>query len=286
MAKTFGSSTKKLETGQTYLSIRTCTAVIASSRLNCPYCGSKLVESRVPSKDKATEIFCKLKGESTAWIIDLSSNLCTTCGFWFAECTKGRGSFNAVHRYAAAAVKRVFPIDIPEPPMSELVEYLRRHPERMREIHPTAFEKLVAECFRANWKPVEVVHVGKTNDGGIDLILVKGEGTKWLVQCKRRSKTQSTESVSTVREMLGTLLAEGNLRGIVVSSADHFSYEAQKLKGNKNLSEKGSKIDLIDYGVLREMLIGGTFGPKIDTDLQTTTEEFVLDGPWSSIFAR
>jgi len=66
------------------------------------------------------------------------------------------------------------------------------------------------------------------------------------------------EGVSTLRNLLGTLLIEGISQGIVVSTADHFTYQAYKA-ANKAES-KGYLIKLIDRGKLDRML--SPFLPK------------------------
>ena len=44
------------------------------------------------------------------------------------------------------------------------------------------------------------------------------------------------------------------MRGIVVTTADHFSYHAQRLASAPRLRELGYEIDLTDIGILRQLL--------------------------------
>jgi hypothetical protein len=97
------------------------------------------------------------------------------------------------------------------------------------------------------------MHVGKSADGGIDVLLVTTSNKKILVQVKRRTRP-STEPVETVRSLLGVLLTNGSLHGIVVSTADHFSWAAKSLVSQFMLNPVGHRIDLRDFGKLREMV--------------------------------
>jgi hypothetical protein len=250
--------------------------------LPCPYCRTPLHQGHT-----AIEIGNRFLREqdNPAKAVRLSEELrlCTSCGFWRASYSESRGFWGLAVAYAAG-VQRIFPLDAPEAPLRELFEYLRRKPERLARINPNQFEKVVGECFRATWGPVEAKYVGGPDDGGIDVVLVMTEGSRWLIQCKRRAALNSSEGVRVVRELLGTLRAEDELRGIVVSTADHFTYQARQLAARPNLVEAGYEIKLYDFGLLREMLIGAPIGPLVSSDTSDPIE--ISDGPWTSFFVN
>lgn len=248
--------------------------------LPCPYCRTPLRQGHTAIE--ATNRILRAQ-DDLARPVRLSEELrlCASCGFWRASYSESRG-FGGLARAYAAGVQRVFPLDAPEAPLRELFEYLRRKPERLTRINPNRFEKIVGECFRATWGPVEVKYVGGPDDGGIDVVLVMAEGSRWLIQCKRRLALNSSEGVRVVRELLGTLRAEDELRGIVVSTADHFTYQARQLAARPNLVGAGYEIKLYDFGLLREMLIGAPIGPLVDHGNSEPVQ--VNDGPWSSFF--
>ncbi len=252
----------------------------------CPYCGEVMLDIVLPSGLPPGTGRTMVDLLSRRWFMERSLRLCTKCGFWKTFSDEFRGIYNGSIRTYAAAVQNMFPIDIPGPPMAELIEYTRRHPHKVGNLHPKGFEKIVAECFRANWNPVEVIHVGGPNDDGIDLSLVKSDSIRWLIQYKCRESAAGVEGVSTVRELLGTLLSEGDLRGIVVSSNDHFSYHARRLAKKPNLIESGYEVELFDYGILKELLIGTGLAPEIKVRPTKNSAEISLNGPWQSFFSR
>jgi predicted helicase len=154
----------------------------------------------------------------------------------------------------------------------------------MRHVHPKAFERLVAECFRANWKPVETLHVGRVGDNGIDVILIMSDEQRWLIQCKCRQREGAVEGVQPVRELLGTLVASGEMCGIVVSTADHFSYHAQRLSRKKAVVDAGYQIKLVDEGILRQMLADNSMAPEFSLLNRRGWVEQSTDAPWFEFF--
>ena len=135
---------------------------------------------------------------------------------------------------------------------TELLQYLRLHPASWHALDPKQMELLVAEVFRANYRPSEVLHVGRPDDGGVDVIFVDSDRGKWLVQVKSHAYSSASEGVGTIRNLLGAILLEGALRGVVVPNADHFTYRACEAAGRAQ--EKGYTIRLIDKGKLNRML--------------------------------
>jgi hypothetical protein len=251
----------------------------------CPYCGSEL-EPKVSCG--STQIEARKN-------LTIRLDVCVHCGFWCASVHSlhERLFVKSTHDRWAAAIQRRFPLSIPDAPIHELAEYMRRHPSETRRLAPKRFEQLVSECFRANWKPVSVLHVGQPNDGGVDLVLVTTDEQKWLIQCKRRESEHYAEGVQTVRELLGTLLAEGELKGVVVSTADHFSYHSRRLANRPHLRRLGYEVELVDYGILKEMLTGAQLGPKVTKQLPVPVSPIACpgtvtppDGPWNTFFDR
>ena len=97
-----------------------------------------------------------------------------------------------------------------------------------------------------------MVHVGKPDDGGVDILFIDSTHEQWLIQVKRRERADSAEGINTIRNLVGAMVLEGAMRGIVVSTADHFTLRAQQAA--KRLEKRGLHIELIDKGVLNRML--------------------------------
>jgi hypothetical protein len=71
------------------------------------------------------------------------------------------------------------------------------------------------------------------------------------VQVKRRAR-HGGEPVETLRNLLGVMYVDDKLNGIVVSTADHFTYRSYDLQ--QKAAKKGCAIELVDRGKLDLML--------------------------------
>lgn len=137
-------------------------------------------------------------------------------------------------------------------PMNVLIEEYQKRPEILYEIHSTKMELLTKDILK-DFFDSEVHHVGKTADGGIDLLLLDKENPI-LIQVKRRTKKESVESISTVRDLLGAMFIKNSQKGMIVSTANHFSKTA--LKTGKELVDNGKLIsfDMINFKEFCSML--------------------------------
>jgi restriction system protein len=91
------------------------------------------------------------------------------------------------------------------------------------------FESLVGEVFRG--KGFSVVETRAGPDGGIDLILCKGN-EKYLVQCKHWRAVKV--GVPVVREFFGVMAAAGATGGFIVTSG-HFTDDAKSFAQGRNI---------------------------------------------------
>jgi len=117
---------------------------------------------------------------------------------------------------------------------------------------PKELEIFVKVIFSSFYNNCDVYHIGKPYDKGIDILYIDSDKKEWLIQVKRRKKIPSSEGISTIRNLLGTLVLEGKKCGIVVSTADHFTHEA--CKNVNRLRDLGYTIKLIDKHKLDLML--------------------------------
>ena len=210
----------------------------------CPYCRERLRKSRHGNERDIEDM--QLGALET----------CPNCSYWEWHYIQGiyihRPSSMAYYYTSLLGKVREFDNDLPDGCSEEIARWIRRNPSRWHSINPTALEKLVAGIFRANYQHSEVTHVGKPDDGGIDVIFVDAESRQWLIQVKRREKPDHTESVATIRNLLGTMILENASHGIVVSTGDHFSYRAYD--AIHRAKERGMIVELINRKVLNQML--------------------------------
>lgn len=152
----------------------------------------------------------------------------------------------------AWSVAARFEAHLPEGCSNELAQALRRDRRVWQSVHPRRFEHFVADVFRANHTGCEVTHVGGPGDGGVDVLFVDDNKRHWLIQVKRRVYPARREPFSTIQSILGTLTLEGERHGMVVTTADAFSYHAKR--ASARAASRGYMVELIDRGVLDRML--------------------------------
>lgn len=170
-----------------------------------------------------------------------------SCGWWYTVISNDL--CNDGHEAAIAGVLQSFGVTDAKLPIEALRSELPARPELLNKINPVVLEKLVAAVLEGVFN-CEVQHVGKSHDGGVDLVLLDSDAPI-AVQVKRRSKPKSTESVTEVRAFLGATLLKSFRRCLFVSTADHFSGEATKAAETSTRLGLVSQFDLIDVNALR-----------------------------------
>ncbi|CAB9493888.1 restriction endonuclease [Alteromonas macleodii] len=164
---------------------------------------------------------------------------CPKCGWWRLRCNKvTTGDIDARSVEVTSGILKQYQIDDKNIPIRSLQEHLDKHNNDVIHIHDKSMEKLVQSVFREHFS-CDVELVGKSHDGGIDLMFVDSD-SPIVVQVKRRKKLEHIESVSCIREFLGatllaapeTVLGDGtssNVKNcIYVSTCSKFSKPAKK----------------------------------------------------------
>lgn len=222
----------------------------------CPCCSSQLANAHL---ECTTDDLMRMDGEARhAQRFETHEVLwyCSNCRYWqyHHHFSVIRNSILQGCGEDACYISKLREFDerVPEECGTELSQLLRRSPAKWHSLDPEGMEKLVAEVFRANYAHADVMHVGRPDDGGIDVIFVDSAGKQWLIQVKRRESPSAVEGVATVRNLLGTMMLEGCMQGVVVSTADHFSYRAYEAAGRA--AELGWTIRLVDKGKLDRMV--------------------------------
>jgi len=210
---------------------------------SCPCCQHEIFSKNAGKKYPSTSSYC-----------NLVVTACDNCGWWkvLAEYVDTyTDSFNA--NYYFGNVKHYSPSDI-EVPILALRSYLKNKPSHMAQVHPHVFEKLIQDCLRSEFDPCEVHHVGRTGDGGVDLILVVSDKESYLVQVKRRSDLTKNEGVKVVRELNGVLFKEGKSKGMVVTTAKDYTKSAIDETKIKTKTEETYVMKLLKFDDIVSML--------------------------------
>lgn len=214
-----------------------------SNLRNCAYCSTKLLKVEDDMfQERSRRDYC-------LWY-------CEYCRFWqarlysdpFGECMPPPDHLAYVSKL------REFNTRLPNVCSEEIAMNIRRDKHDVHFVNPKRFEKFVADVFRANYTNAEVVHVGKPNDGGVDVLLIDAQKEQWLIQVKRRGIKRQSEEVRTIRDLLGAMVAEGVCKGIVVSTAPRFSRAAQKTATKAKVGDFHMTVRLVDRGILNRML--------------------------------
>lgn len=217
----------------------------------CPFCNLEI-------KDKFYSI---TKTDYPEWIEGSFSQsedvwVCPKCGWWEY---KYSNSSDAILDYVRlseikvnTAILRKYNTNSKDIPIKVLNEYIYKNPDKLYDIHHKKMEELTKEIFKEHYN-CEVEMVGKSHDGGKDLILVNSDDPI-IVQVKRRTKPDKVEPVSSIRDLLGATLLGESKSCIFVTTADHFSKEA--IKASERAIEKNivERYDLIDYHRFISML--------------------------------
>jgi len=213
----------------------------------CPMCGRPLARAhQIEWQDGGDGIFDR----------ELQVLACAHCAYWlYCNCVNTGPSVYGCP-CATKATSRLpclkrFERHLPDGCAAEIAQQLRRDPSRWHTIDPHQFERFVADVFRANHSEAEVIHVGKPADGGVDVYFVDA-GEEWLIQVKRRESPTAAEGVGTLRSLLGTLILEGSTRGMIVTTADHFTYQARLAQ--EKAASVGFRVVLQDRDILNRML--------------------------------
>lgn len=220
-------------------------------RVFCPYCRHKL---RVVTVE---EWFDPIEGPDGQFTLDDTDHRgtlkwCKNCLFWYWFGQANTMDYDYWREIFSVSKVRQFKEQLPEGCTEELATQLRRNPELFHTVSPKHLEILVRDIFRLNYSHCESIHVGRPGDGGVDVLFIDADGEEWLIQVKRRGSPCAAEGASTIRNLAGTLLIKNKVKGIVVSTADHFSAAAYDAK--HRLEKRRFKIELWDKGILNRML--------------------------------
>jgi len=153
-----------------------------------------------------------------------------------------------------SAILRKFDIASKTVPLDCLQKYITSHNDEIYKIHHKQMEYLVRDILSEHFA-CEAHVVGKSHDGGIDVIAIESDSS-FAIQVKRRTKPGKVESVSGIRELIGAigLQEEHYEKCMFVTTADHFSPDAIKARDMALRKNKVQQFELIDVHTLISIL--------------------------------
>lgn len=183
---------------------------------------------------------------------------CDTCGWWeysfysYMEDQQLYQQFKDWEIKINSAILKKFELTSKEVPINILRKYISKNNDKIYNINDKKMEELVASVFKDHYN-CDVRLVGKSHDGGIDLILIESEKST-IVQVKRRTVAEKVESVKEIRDLLGaTLLAESR-NCIFVTTANHFSKDSIKAKQLAISKEIVDTFELYDFNGFMKLM--------------------------------
>ena len=214
---------------------------------HCPYCGNKLTQEfyfqRYDNNFKnnhcidqcETIYYCENDGW---WQHKINERQDIDPKAWYAVIHEG-----VLAQYSESGS---------DVPINTLQDYIRKHPKKIANINDKKMEELVASVFK-DFYECETKVVGKSSDGGVDVILINSD-SQTMIQVKRRMSIDKTEAVSHIRELLGATLLSQSKNCIFVSTANKFSKAAEKTASRAIELGLVQSYELIDYHKFIDML--------------------------------
>lgn len=188
----------------------------------CPFC--RISADQVHKKELIDNPGWLLGG---IYVVNEYVWCCSQCGWWRIRTNKQTdGAIDAISAIVKSAVLKKYNLSSKDIPITLLQQYLREKFEDVIHIHDKQMEKLVQSVFSEHFS-CEVEHIGKSHDGGIDLLLIQSSKPT-VIQVKRRRSLNHIEAVSGVRELLGAALLKESKNCIYVSTCSKFSKSSQE----------------------------------------------------------
>jgi len=211
---------------------------------SCIYCYKELDLIHLEEPSQVDNLESSIKFDTV--------HFCRLCGWWFVSVWQSRNIQSYGHAEGnITGILRQYNLADTQAPIDEIRKYIERHPNGSALVNPACFEKVVGAIF-ADFYNCEVLHVGKSKDKGVDLIMIHGDSPQFI-QVKRRSTNGAVEGVQAVRELLGCQLINNWPKGVLVTSAKSFTTYARKEVSSPNLQKFGIELKLVDFPELLSM---------------------------------
>ena len=234
----------------------------------CKFCNTKM---EIVYIDKNEEDCCGLDAWSKTEDV---VRKCLSCGWWQYSYTGNDGCEDRIDKEQVRIYKgvvKVFNSDDNKLPISVLNEECKRNPSILYQIGTKKFEEFLQDTFQ-NLYNCEVIHCGKTGDGGIDLIMINSD-EPILVQAKRRTESRSkfAEPIKDIREFLGVMLINNSKNGIYVTTSKKYSKNTEKTIQRINKERIVTKFDIVNFDKLISIF---------------NQNKQIHDEPWNKLIAQ
>jgi hypothetical protein len=213
----------------------------------CPFC----LKKAIPGYDKSDSFTY----DFGPWREIYETVWQCNCGWWqidFYSYMEEENTYKDWFQLVYNSQLKMFTVGDKNIPINTLRLHLERHEDKLYEINDRKMEELVASIFREHFQ-CDVKEVGKSHDGGVDLIMIESDSPT-IIQVKRRKSPNKTERVNEIRDLLGATLLSGSKKCIFVTTANHFSQDAINSRNvaiEKNIVES---FDLYNYKSFFDML--------------------------------
>jgi restriction system protein len=213
----------------------------------CPHCEHEVRKSHI------TGYVASGRRRERERALSIRVHGCTWCGWWLDNVEhfdpKNDGRFT--YEIGTLSVLTQFEAGKQDLPLPVLARELERRPNVLYDIHSKKFEQLVG-AICSEFSRVKAHVVGRSGDRGIDVVLLDGE-RRVAIQVKRRLDETRSEGVREVREFLGAMVSEGFRRGILVTTADHFTPAALATRDRAVELNAVDEFELVDVRRFYEM---------------------------------
>ncbi|WP_432405709.1 restriction endonuclease [Wukongibacter sp. M2B1] len=219
-----------------------------SKRGYCPFCKTK-----IPNVHSDIDVFTL--GVEMRSYLDIWE--CPHCRWWesLTRFSEEEDHFDRVMTKnwdtLCHGIVKKYNVDDKNIPLHVLMNELERKKEILYSIDPYKLEEIAQAVFSDHYQ-CEVKHVGKTGDGGIDLLIIQSDDPI-LVQVKRRANPEHVELVAPVREFVGAMFLKDSNKGIYLSTASRFSKGAEDIKNNVLDNRKFEYFELINFNSFLSM---------------------------------
>lgn len=224
----------------------------SASHQHCAYCSSRLLPLPLDGAPRKKFRFI------------FSLHACESCGWWYL--LEEADLCNDGYANAYSGILQAFDVSASAIPVEVLLTELPKRIEAFHDVNPKRMEDLVAAVL-AGVYDCEVQQLGYSRDGGVDLLLLRGDQPV-AVQVKRRASPRHNEGVEVVREFLGAALLGGYRQLMFVTTGSGYSSGAARAAAVAQQMGLVASFELLSRDALASLMHRNMVGPPWKAALQ------------------